>query len=86
MRPLFHAEDVPLAIVEADEAAATQTPGSLIRVARSPGAVGAAAARITVPVLLVFSAVDTSPEPYAEPASYPASSDVTLSLLPGAAH
>jgi pimeloyl-ACP methyl ester carboxylesterase len=86
MRPLFHAADVPLAIVEADEAAATETPASMIVVARSPGAVSAAAARITVPVLLVFSAVDTSPDPHAEPAFYAASPDVTLNLLPDAAH
>jgi hypothetical protein len=44
------------------------------------------AARVTAPVFLGFSAVDVAAEPRTEPVYYPGSSDITLHLLPRAAH
>jgi pimeloyl-ACP methyl ester carboxylesterase len=86
LRTLFYLPDVPLAVVEADEALATETPSCLGRDALTPGIVHAAAAQIAVPVLVVQAVVDTSPDPWGEIGFFKGSRDVTLSVLEGSAH
>jgi pimeloyl-ACP methyl ester carboxylesterase len=86
LRTLFYLPDVPLAVVEADEALATETPSCLGRDALTPAIVHAAAAQIAVPVLVVQGVVDTSPDPWGEIRFFKGSRDVTLSVLEGSAH
>jgi pimeloyl-ACP methyl ester carboxylesterase len=86
MRRLFYADDVPLALIETDEAHGSTTPVTMGRDALTPGIVHAAAAKIAVPVLVVQSVVDTSPAPDKEPAYFSGSSAVELQVLEGAAH
>jgi pimeloyl-ACP methyl ester carboxylesterase len=86
MRALFYAPDVPVALIEADEAEASRTPANYGRDALTPGIVHQAAAAIDCPVFLGYGAIDTSPVPHAEPGFFPASADVTLAVWAGAAH
>ncbi|HEX2792921.1 MAG TPA: alpha/beta fold hydrolase [Croceicoccus sp.] len=86
MRALFYADDVPLAIIEADEAAVSPSPVTMGRDALTPGIVHEAAARIAVPVLVVQSVVDTSPAPERELGYFTAAPSVELQLLEAAAH
>lgn len=86
MRKLFYWPDVPENLIVADEAAGSATPATLGRDALTPGIVHAAAARITVPVLVVQSEIDTSPAPEKEPGYFSASPDVELQRVPNAAH
>ena len=86
MRALFYASDVPHSLIEADEANGSTTPATLGRDALTPGIVRAEAGRIAVPVLVVQSSVDTSPEPNSEPAYFGAAPSVELQMLDGAAH
>ena len=86
MRALFYAPDVPIALIEADEAEFSLTPANFGRDALTAGIVHAAAAAINCPVFLGYGAIDTSPAPHAEPAFFSASPDVTLAVWPRAAH
>jgi len=86
MRRLFYADDVPLALIEADEAHASTTPATLGRAALTPGVMHDAASRITAPVLVVQSVIDTSPVPEKEPGYFTGSARVELQVLEGAAH
>jgi pimeloyl-ACP methyl ester carboxylesterase len=86
LRSLFYLPDVPKPIVEADEATATPTPSCLGRDALTPGIVHDAAARISVPLMVVYGVVDTSPDPWCEVAYFMGSQDVTLSVVVGSAH
>lgn len=86
MRGLFYLPDVPADIIAADEANGTTTPACLARDALTPGIVHAEAAAIAVPVFVLHSVVDTSPDPIGEVRFFTASRDVTLSVLDGAAH
>lgn len=51
-----------------------------------PGVVTEEAAAITVPVFIGNGEIDTVPDPRAEPAAYPRSSDITTMVLPRASH
>ena len=86
MRAFFYAPDVPLELIEADEASGSTTPSCLGRDALTPGIVHDAAAKIAVPVLIVQSVVDTSSAPDREPAHFTASPDVELQIVDDAAH
>jgi pimeloyl-ACP methyl ester carboxylesterase len=86
MRRLFFMPDVPIDVVQADEAIRSSTPSCLGRDALTPGIVHAASANIAVPVFVLQSIVDTSPDPWGEPAYFKDSTDVTLSVLADAAH
>jgi dienelactone hydrolase len=87
IRPLFHAPDVPDAVVTADDTAASRVPILAASQVTTPGYVQSFAQMITVPVFLGFgAAIDVSPGPHTEPANYPASGDVTLYLVPGSGH
>ncbi len=53
----------------------------------TPGMVEQYAPQVDVPVFLAFgNALDVSPNPYAEPANYTGSPDVTLYLVPKSGH
>jgi pimeloyl-ACP methyl ester carboxylesterase len=86
MRKLFYWPDVPSDLIAADEAHASSTPATLGRDALTSGIVHDAAARITVPVLVVQSEIDTSPAPEKELAYYSASPAVELQIVNDAAH
>ncbi|MEY2943368.1 MAG: hypothetical protein RLY97_1382, partial [Pseudomonadota bacterium] len=86
MRRLFYADDVPMALIEADEAHASATPVTMGRAAFTPGIVHDAAARIAVPVLVVQSVVDTSPAPQQELGYFSGAAAVELQILDSAAH
>ena len=86
LRPFFYGPDVPLALVEADEANCSLTPSCLGRDALTPGIAHDAAAAITVPVFVMQSDTDTSPDPWGEPAYFRSSRDVTLMVLEDTAH
>jgi len=86
MRKLFYWDDVPAGLIEADEAHASTTPVTMGRDALTPGIVHDAASRITVPVLVVQSVIDTSPAPDKEPAYFNASTAVELQIIEDAAH
>ncbi len=86
MRKLFYWPDVPLSLIEADEANGTPSPSCLGRDALTPGIVHEASAQIAVPVLVIQSAIDTSPAPEKEPAYFSAAPSVELHRLENAAH
>jgi len=86
MRKLFYWPDVPQDLIAADEAHASVTPVSLGRAALTPGIVHDDAARITAPVLVVQSIVDTSPDPERELAYFSAAASTQLQILEEAAH
>lgn len=84
-RERFYSEKVPLAIIEAEEAARVPMPNGVAE-ALIPGRTASAAGRIQVPVLLAFGDRDVSPDRYGEPAFYRRSNDVTLLTLTDAGH
>ena len=86
MRMLFYWPDVPKTLIDADEAHASATPVTLGRDALTPGIVHQASASIRVPVLVVQSAIDTSPAPEKELAYFSGSPSVELQLVEDAAH
>jgi len=86
MRKLFYWPDVPLDVIEADEAHASASPMTMGRAALTPGIVHDAAASIAVPVLVMQSAIDTSPAPEKELAYFSRSPAVELLGLENAAH
>jgi hypothetical protein len=83
LRHHFYWDDVPLEVIEADEAAAV--PMSVNAVAWAASAVNQARA-VDVPLFLAFGERDVSEHPHNEPAGYPSSRDVTLFLLPRSGH
>lgn len=86
MRKLFYASDVPPDLISADEAHGSKSPSTMGRNALTPGIVHDDAANIKVPVLVVQSAIDTSPEPEKEPAYFKSAPSVELQIVPNAAH
>jgi pimeloyl-ACP methyl ester carboxylesterase len=86
MRTLFYWPDVPQALIAADEAHGSTTPACLGRAALTSGVMHEASKQIRVPVLLVQSAIDTSPAPDKERAYFSGSPSVELHRLKDAAH
>lgn len=86
MRKLFYWPDVPMDLIEADEAHASTTPACLGRAALTPGIMHEASSQIRVPVLVVQSVIDTSPAPDKEPAYFSGAPSVELQVLENAAH
>jgi pimeloyl-ACP methyl ester carboxylesterase len=82
----FHLPDVPAEVVAADCVTAKSVVPRVFGTAMIPGVVAEHAARIDVPVLIGYGAVDVSPDPHAEAALYCRSPDVTTVVLPGSAH
>ncbi len=85
-RTVFYMEDVPEAIIEADEKAATVISITLLRELLTVGVSLEEAERIRVPVFIGFGERDMSLNPYIEPSAYSSSSDVTLYVLKGSGH
>lgn len=86
-RPLFHAPDVPDAVVAADDAVESRVPLRAAASAITPGYVEKYAEAVDVPVFLGYGdLLDVSPEPRAEVLNYRNSGDVTLYLVEGSAH
>lgn len=85
--PLFHAADVPQAVIDADAAVQSRIPVRAASEVIAPGFLEQYASQIAVPVFLCFGgAIDAVTTPHMEPTYYPQSSDVTLHLLAGSAH
>jgi alpha-beta hydrolase superfamily lysophospholipase len=84
---LFYAGEVPQDVVDADTAVQSRVPLRAAAEVTTPGFVERYAPRVDVPVFLAFgAALDVSPNPYAEPANYTGSRDVTLHLVPDSGH
>jgi alpha-beta hydrolase superfamily lysophospholipase len=84
---LFYAGEVPQDVIDADTAVQSRTPLRAAAEVTTPGIVERYAPQVDVPVFLGFgAALDVSPNPYAEPANYTGSPDVTLHLVPSSGH
>jgi pimeloyl-ACP methyl ester carboxylesterase len=84
---LFYAGEVPQDVIDADTAVQSRVPLRVAAEVATPGMVERYAPRVDVPVFLAFgAALDVSPNPYAEPANYTGSPDVTLHLVPSSGH
>lgn len=83
---LFHASDVPREVIEADDAAQSLVPLRAAFEVTTPGFLREFAARVDVPVFLGLGELDVAPDPWAEPACYRASRDITVFVLPGSHH
>ena len=91
-RYCFHYDDVPAAVVAADlgeseggDWRSSGAPPCAITML-APGVVAGEAAAIRAPVLVACGERDVVPDPHAEPAAYPLSSDVTLTITPRMSH
>jgi pimeloyl-ACP methyl ester carboxylesterase len=87
VRQVFHAPGVPDAVVAFDDALQSRTSVRAGAETVTPCFLEAAAGAIDVPVFLAFGAtVDMSGNPYAEPANYQNSPDVTVHMVEGSGH
>jgi pimeloyl-ACP methyl ester carboxylesterase len=84
MQGWFHLDDVPAEVAEAD--AAVSVVPRIFGTAMIPGVVTEHAARIDVPVLIGYGAVDVSPDPRAEANRYSSCPDITTVILAASAH
>lgn len=82
----FHWNDVPAAVIAADDAMAVETPSCIGLDSIKTHIVKNEAGRIDVPVYICLGERDVSPAPHAEPAYYPSSWDVTVHILPKSGH
>jgi Alpha/beta hydrolase family len=86
-RAIFHVADVPDDLFAYDEDQChTLIPRMSGIDGMTPGLARPFADRISQPVFLAFGATDVSADPRREPAGYPASSDITLVVIPEMAH
>jgi len=83
---LFYLPDVPPEVIAADAAVASRVPTRAAAETITPGFIRQYARKIDVPIFLALGEVDVTPAPYAEPAHYPSSHDITLFVLAGSAH
>lgn len=83
---LFYAPGTAAEVIAADSEGATSVPRTAAIETTIPRVSATAAATVDVPVLLAYGAIDLSPDPAAEVATYPASPDVTLLRLASSAH
>ena len=86
LRNLFYWEDVPEAVIEADDAAVVPTPRSLEDACFVAGCTSEHAARIDVPVFVGLGERDVSADPHREPAMYSSATDITLYVLARSGH
>jgi surfactin synthase thioesterase subunit len=86
LRRLFHWDDVPEAVVRADDALNVETPHVLGEQSIAQGVIREDAAQVTTPVFICLGERDVSPSPHDEPGYYRASSDIALLILPRSAH
>ena len=86
-RGYFHFPDVPEEVIAAEESRTIAViPRTMLLEAMIPSVNAPFAERIACPVLLAFGEIDLSPDPSAEPATYPNCPDFTLLRVPGSAH
>ncbi len=86
-RGIFHVPDVHDDLFKYDEDEChTLIPRMSGIDGMTPGLARPFAERITRPLFLAFGAIDVSADPRREPAGYPASSDITLAVIPDMAH
>jgi alpha-beta hydrolase superfamily lysophospholipase len=85
-RHLFHEDDVPEALLEAERTMSAPVSIPLFRTTMEPGIVADAAGTVTTPVFLAFGARDVSSNPHAEVPTYGSSSDVSLFVMANSAH
>lgn len=83
LRPGFYWDDVPLAVIAADEALGVDMPAAL---APAPDVAAAEAGLIDVPVLLCYGERDTSPDPRAEVGVFCGSDDLSLLIVRSSGH
>lgn len=81
----FYFPDVPRDVIAADDLSFSPLPEGMMDIG-IPGRTAGYAARITCPVFLAFGEIDLSPDPFAEPAFYRKSRDITLLRLPRSGH
>ena len=87
LAPMFYGGEVPQEVMDADTAVQSRVPLRAAAEVTTPGFVEQYTTCLEVPVFLAFgAAIDVSPNPYAEPANYTGSWDVTLHLVPKAGH
>ena len=82
----FYWEDVPAAVIAADDALAVETPTSIGLDSIRTNIVREDAARIDVPIYICLGEKDVSPNPHVEPAYYRNSTDINLHILPRSGH
>lgn len=82
----FHWNDVPEAVMLADDALAVETPREIGFDSIRSGIIAQDAARITVPVLFAQGEQDVSPDPHAEAVLFRSCPDFSLYILPRSAH
>jgi hypothetical protein len=70
LRSTFHWEDVPEAVLAADDALLVEVPYVLSTQSITGGIVSEDAGRIAAPVYICLGECDVSPDPHAEPAYY----------------
>jgi pimeloyl-ACP methyl ester carboxylesterase len=86
-RGIFHVLDVPDDLVRYDEAEChTLIPRMSGVDGMTPGFAQPFADQISCPVFLAFGEHDVSADPRREPSAYPASSDITMVVIPNMAH
>jgi alpha-beta hydrolase superfamily lysophospholipase len=82
----FHWEDVPAAVIAADDALNVEVPASIGIDSIRTRIVTEEAGQIEAPVYVCLGERDVSPDPHAEPSYYRSSRDVTLHILPRSGH
>ena len=84
---MFHADDVPLAVLDAERAGITSMPRPTSIRAAVGRSLAVFAADVDVPVFLAYGgAIDIAPDRRLEPSVFARSGDVTVLIVPGAAH
>jgi len=86
MYAIFHADDVPAEVIEADNAVATQFPLGIVTDINTPEYLLAKAAMVEVPIFLGNGEMDVAAHFHSEVATYPLAHDITLYQLTGSAH
>jgi alpha-beta hydrolase superfamily lysophospholipase len=86
LHALFHLEDVPAAVIAADDESATAVPRWCVAECTELSSIQALARQIDVPLLIGLGDHDVSAHPRQEPAAFSACDDITLVILPGSAH
>ena len=82
----LHDPDVPAEVIAEDDRRASAWPRQSYVGALMAGHSASYAARVTVPVFVGFGEHDVPEHPHDDVAFYGASTDVTLTVLPGSAH
>ncbi|MCE4071453.1 MULTISPECIES: alpha/beta hydrolase [Pseudomonas] len=86
LRSTFHWDDVPEAVLTADDALLVPVPYVLSTQAITTGIVSEDARNIDVPIYQCLGERDVSPDPWAEAAHFRACYDYTLHVLPKSGH